>query len=101
MSLLIIYYFCFPEICHVHRMNEEPPQTTLQVLSFSLLKSFTSFTLLYTSRAMFVYASTQTTDTVVFYIAMGPSILHHPLTALLKLLLTMLELEQTVLLLVT
>jgi hypothetical protein len=84
-----------------NRMDEERPQTTLQVLSFSLSKNFTSSSLFYTSHAMFVCANTQTTDIVVFYMPMGPSTPHLPLTALLKLLLTMLGLEQTVLLLVT
>ena len=101
MSFFIIYFLCFLEISYVHRMDEERPQTTLQVLSFSLSKNFTSSTLLYTSHAMFVCANTQTTDIVVFYMVMGPSIPHLPLTALLKLLLTMLGLEQTVSLLVT
>ena len=94
-------FVCFAEIGYVLRMNEERPLTTLQVLLFSPSKSFTSSTLLYTSHAMFVCVNTQTTDIVVFYIAMEPSTPRLPLTALLKLLSTMLVLEQTVSLPVT
>jgi hypothetical protein len=84
------YLFFFANFFYVFRMDEERPQMILQVLSFSLSKNFTSSTLLFTSHAMFVCANTQTTDIVVYYMGMGPSTLHLPLTALLKLLLTML-----------
>jgi hypothetical protein len=49
---------------------------------------------------MFVCVNTQTTDTAVFYMAMGLSTPRLPLTASLKLLLTMLGLAQIALLLV-
>ena len=101
VSFHYIFVLFFLKVGYVHRMDEERPQTTLRVLSFSPSKNFTSSTLLYTSHAMFACANTQTTDIVVFYMAMGPSTPHLPLTALLKLLSTMLGLEQTVLLLVT
>ena len=97
LSLLTFFF----EIDCVNRTDEERQQTTLLVLSFSLSKNFASSTLLYTSHAMFVCANTQTMDIVVFYMVMGPSIPRLPLNALLKLLSTMLGLEQTVLLLVT
>ena len=69
---LSFFFSCLLKIGYVRRMDEEHPQTTLQVLSSSLSKNFTSSSLLYTSHAMFVCANTQTTDIVVFYMTMGP-----------------------------
>ena len=71
VKVFFVLFLCFPEIDYVHRMGEEHPQTTLQVLSFLLSKNFMNSSLLYTSHAMFVCANTQTTDIVVFFMVMG------------------------------
>ena len=95
------FFLVFPLKSVMYRTDEEHQQMTFPVPSFLLSKSFASSTLLYTSHAMFVFANTLTTDIVVFYMMMELSTPHLPSSVLLKLLSTMLGLEQIVLLLVT